>query len=349
MKAEVLYGANDVRYEEVTTPKCPKDGILMKMLACGVCGSDLRTYGGGTKNAILPAISGHEIAGEVVESNYERFPVGTLLSVAPVISCGKCYYCKQGIQNLCEDLQMIGIAQGIDGGFAEYVAFTGNMMDNGCFNIIPKGFDPVLTVIAETASSVLNAQINAKMVMEDLVVVLGSGTIGCLHSEIAKIRGAKEAMLVEMNPTKADFVKSQGFENVHNLSSSDEELKKIIMEKTEGRGADVVICANPSGQAQADAINLVRKRGKVIFFGGINPASATIIDTNAIHYKEINVYGANAYSQEINRQALNLILSGKLNAKKYVSKEYPLSKLAKAYEAMREGSVIKPVVVPEQK
>ena len=74
MKAAVLYGANDLRYEDVETPKCPEGGILVKMIACGICGSDLRTYGGGSSSAIYPSISGHEIAGEIVESHIEDFP-----------------------------------------------------------------------------------------------------------------------------------------------------------------------------------------------------------------------------------------------------------------------------------
>lgn len=345
MKAAVLYGANDLRYEEVETPVCPEGGILLKTIACGICGSDLRTYGGGSSKAQLPSISGHEIAGEVAESKNKHYPVGLKLSIAPVIACGECCYCKNGIQNQCDNMRMIGTAEGIPGGFAEYVAFSDDMLRNGCFNAIPEGIDPIDTVIAETASSVLNAQINTNLVMEDLVVIIGAGTIGCLHSEIAAIRGTKETMIVEMNPTKAELARSQGFKTVYTMGSGDPKLKEIILEKTHGRGADTVICACPVGQAQADAIKLVRKRGKVIFFGGIAASSATLIDTNEIHYKEITVYGASAYSPEVNRQALNLVLNGQLAAKKFITHQYPLQDLAKGYEDMRQGKMIKGVVV----
>ena len=147
-------------------------GILVKMIACGICGSDLRTYGGGSSSAIYPSISGHEIAGEIVESHIEDFPKGKKISVAPVIACGECWYCKNGMQNQCDNLKMIGTANGVPGGFAEYVSFTGDMVKHGCFNLIPEDFDPVATVIAETASSVLNAQINIDLVMEDLVATI---------------------------------------------------------------------------------------------------------------------------------------------------------------------------------
>lgn len=345
MKAAVLYGANDLRYETVDTPVCPENGVLLKTIACGICGSDLRTYGGGSSKAQYPSISGHEIAGEIVESKNSKFPVNAKLSVAPVIACGHCWYCKNGIQNQCDNMRMIGTAEGIPGGFAEYVSFSEDMLENGCFNIIPEDVDPIDTVIAETASSVLNAQINTNIVMEDLVIVIGAGTIGCLHSEIASIRGTKEVIIVEMNPEKAELARKQGFKNVYTMGSSDPELKDLVMEKTNDRGADTVICACPVGQAQADAIGLVRKRGKVIFFGGISASSAALIDTNAIHYKEITVYGASAYSPEVNRQALDLVLSGQLDASKFITHRYDLEDLAQEYEDMRQGKMIKGVVV----
>lgn len=346
MKAEVLYGPDDVRYEEVEEPACPADGIKVKVIGCGICGSDLRTYGGGSKNSILPAISGHEIVAEVIESHYPKFSVGTRLSIAPVIVCGECWYCKNGIQNLCDNIRMIGTAEGIAGGFAEYIAFPKEIIDKGCFNAIPNDIDPIDTVIAETASSVLCAQINTNIVMDDLVVVIGAGTIGCLHSEIAKIRGVKEVIIVEMNHEKAELARSQGFDNVIHMSSSDPKLKELVLAKTEGKGADVVISACPAGQAQADAVDLARKRGKVILFGGIHPSSAKLLDTNAIHYKEIMVYGASAYSPEINRKALNLVLNRQLDSKKFITHKYDLKDLAQGFADMRAGKMIKGVIIP---
>lgn len=344
MKAMVFYGPKDMRLEEVPMPVCPEDGVLTKTIACGICGTDMRTYNGGSSNAIFPGIFGHEISTEVIESNYERFPVGTKLCVAPVVACGKCWYCKNGMQNQCENIDEIGVFGGdTPGGFGEYIAFTGHQLDNGCFNIIPDDFDPVDAVLAETASSVLNAQINANVVMEDLVVIVGAGAIGSLHSEIAKIRGCKETLVVEMNPDKAELTRSRGVTTVVNYNSGDPELKKLVLEKTEGRGADVVICACPVGQVQADALELVRKRGKVIFFGGVSQPK--VMNTNLIHYKEILVYGANAYTPEVNRKALNLILSGQLDAKRFITNKFELKDLEKGFESLASGRSLKNVIV----
>lgn len=344
MYAAVLHGPKDLRYEEVPTPECPKDGVLTKTIACGVCGSDLRTYNGGTSRAQYPSISGHEIAVEVVESNYPRFPVGKKLSVACIISCGECWYCRHGYQNQCDKVISIGTAEGIAGGYAEYVAFDKYMLDHGCFTEIPEGFEAKDTVLAETASSVLNAHTCANIVMEDLVLIIGSGTIGCLHSEIAKIRGCKETLIVEMNPEKAELARSRGFTTVVNYASGDKELMDLVMEKTGGRGADTVICACPAWQAQADALKLVRKKGKVIFFGGVG-APTSQIEANLIHYKEITIFGANAYTQDINSQAVELITSGRLNPKPFYTGEYALKDLEQAYADLADGKSLKNVIV----
>ena len=345
MKAQLIYGAYDLRYEEIPTPECPKDGILVKTIACGVCGSDMRTYSGGTKGAILPSVNGHEIAAQIIESNMEDWPVGANLSIACTVACGKCWYCKNGIQNQCDNMQSIGTANGVQGGFAEYIAFTGYQVENGCFNIIPEGIDPIGTVLAETASSVLGAQMNTNMVMEDLVLIVGCGAIGTLHGEIAKIRGAKEIIIAEMNPEKAELARSRGFDNIYTFASGDQGLYDLVMEKSNGRGADTVICANPNGIVQADALKLARKRGKVIFFGGIDPKTAQVLDTNLIHYKEITVHGANAYSAETNRKALNLILSGQLDPKRWITHKYDLKDLEQAFADMKAGKTMKAVIV----
>ncbi|NTW71927.1 MAG: alcohol dehydrogenase catalytic domain-containing protein [Eubacteriaceae bacterium] len=347
MKAAVLMGPSEIVYQEVPDPICPEDGIIMEIEACGICGSDLRTYEGGSSNKVYPSIIGHEFSGVIVESKNDTYKIGMALTVAPMIPCGECWFCKRGIQNLCENMREIGLATGIPGGFAELIALSGDVLKKGCINIIGEGVDHIHAVISETASSVLSAHENAELVMEDLVVIIGSGTIGLLHSEIAQLRGAKETMVVEMNPEKVELAKSQGFKGIYNYSSSSEELKALIMEKTEGRGADVVICACPAGQAQSDAIQLVRKRGKVIFFGGIAKGVYPPIDTNRIHYNEITIYGASAYTPMINKKAYELISTGRVHAEKYITHKYHLKDLAVAFKDMKDGKMIKGVTIPK--
>lgn len=347
MKAMVLHGPLNLKYQDVPDPICPGDGVVVKVEACGICGSDLRTYEGGSQNKVYPAIIGHEIAGVVVESNNAEFKKGVHLAIAPMIPCGECWYCLRGIQNLCDNMREIGLATGIPGGFAEYISLSGEMLKKGCINEISEGSDYLGSIIAETASSCLYAQENANLVMDDLVLIIGAGTIGCLHADIAKIRGARDTINAELNQDKTRLALKQGFEGVVNSSSGSEELRKMVLDKSEGRGADVVICACPSGQAQADALKLVRKRGKVIFFGGIPKGTLPALDTNLIHYNEINIFGASAYTPRHNKKALELVTSGRIKAIKYITHRYGLQELELAFQAMKNGRMIKGVVIPE--
>lgn len=346
LNAAVLMGPSEMVYKQVPDPECPENGVLLKIEACGICGSDLRTYEGGSSNKIYPSIIGHEFVGVIVESNNPEYQKGITLTVAPMIPCGECWCCVQGMQNLCENMREIGLATGIPGGFAEYIALSEDILKKGCINVVDEGVDHIHSVISETASSVLSAHENANLVMEDLVVVIGAGTIGLLHSEIAKIRGCKETMVIEMNEEKVKLAKERGFDGLYNFNSSSEELKKLIMEKTKGRGADVVITACPAGQAQTDAIQLVRKRGKVILFGGIAKGQTPSIDTNRIHYNEINIFGASAYTPTTNKKAYELISSGRIKAGKYITHKYALEDIEEGFKDMKAGKMIKGIVIP---
>lgn len=344
MKVNVLTAANTVEYQEWETPVCPQDGVLVKILACGVCGSDLRTYQGMSQTEQYPLLQGHEVAARVIESRYPAFPAGTHITFAPITSCGACWYCRRGMQHLCDNKGKFS-KKGGPGGFAEYSAYDGLLLERACFGVIPEGFDPVTASLAETASSVLNCHTVSGIAKDDLVLVIGSGAIGSLHREIALLNGASEAMVIELSNEKVELARSRGFEDVYNYSSDDPEFHNLVMEKTEGRGADTVICACPSVQAQADALRLVRKQGKVIFFGGVPKSAAAVLDTNLIHYREINIHGAYAYSPEAHRKALGLITSKRINAEKYITHRYPLDQLAQAYADMKAGKTIKAVIV----
>jgi len=347
LKAAVLKGPLNLSYEEVNDPICPNNGVLIKVDACGICGSDLRTYEGGSQNTVYPCIIGHEISGTIIESKDPNFMVNTRICIAPVIPCRECWYCKRGMENLCDNLRMIGTGSGISGGFAEYLSLSRDVLYRGCINILDEGMDSIGIILSETASSCLNAQENANIGMNDeLVLVIGSGTVGCLHSDIAKLRGVGETIVIDVNSIKAKLAQEQGF-NVLNLGSSSEELKEIVFKKTKGRGADVVICACPLGQAQVDALKLVRKGGKIIIFGGIPKGTLVPMETNLIHYKEIKIiYGASAYTPRINKMAFNLIASGKLKAEKYITHKFELKDLSSAFDKMKKGLMIKGVVIP---
>jgi len=139
MKALVYKGIKNLVLEEVATPLCPPDGILIQVKACGFCGSDLRTYYSGHRYVNPPWIIGHEVAGEVVEvgKQINGYKVGDRLAVAPPVYCGKCYFCKKDLYYLCENIREL--AQHWPGGFAKFMAIPREALKLGNINIIPQG------------------------------------------------------------------------------------------------------------------------------------------------------------------------------------------------------------------
>ncbi len=341
MKAANLIAPKTLVYEDVPDPVCPEEGVILKVYACGICGSDLRTYEGGSNYAKYPAILGHEIAGEIIESQHPNYPVGQILAVAPATPCGTCYFCLRGMHNLCDNLKMIGIAAGIPGGFAEYLPLTREILDKGSIVVLPNGIDYNKCVLAEPASSCLSCQENANVSLGDKVLIIGAGTLGCLNGIVAKLRGAGDVLFAEPSPVKVKLARQVGFDSIIQEYSSHASLHEAVMERSSGRGMDLVITANPSPQAQADALKLCRKRGKVIFFGGISKDATPQLDTNIIHYKEVMIFGANAYAPRHFRTAVDLILADKIEAQKFISKRYPLNQIEQGFMDMKQGIILK--------
>ncbi len=186
MKAANLLAPKTLSYQEVPDPDCPKDGLVLQVHACGICGSDLRTYEGGSGYAQYPAILGHEITGEIVESHHPAFPVGQILAVAPVTPCGSCYYCQRGMQNLCENLKMIGIAAGIQGGFAEYLSLTAEILEKGCVEILPKHAN-----IPPFCERLLLAVLQENAAYHGCKVLIIGADMGCLNGRLPVAGGEK--------------------------------------------------------------------------------------------------------------------------------------------------------------
>lgn len=341
MKAANLIAPKTLVYQDVPDAECPDNGILVQVHACGICGSDLRTYEGGSSYAKYPAILGHEITGEIIESQHPSFHKGQNLAIGPVTPCGECYYCQRGMQNLCDNLKMIGIATGINGGFAEYLSLTSEILDKGCIVVLPDGTDNIPTVIAEPASSCLCCQENANVTLGNSVLIIGAGTLGLLNGTISRLRGASEVIIAEPCLEKVQLAREVGFDTVINAFSSHSDVHQIVMDRTSGQGMDVVITACPSAQAQADALKLAKKRGKVIFFGGLGKDAIPQLDTNLIHYREIQIFGANAYTPRHYRMAVELILTNKIKAKNFISAHYPLSQIENGFANMKKGIFLK--------
>jgi len=157
MKTAFLVAAKTYEVREIPDPICPEDGVVLKVGACGVCGSDLRRWKEGPPAGVEGYTPGHEVAGEVIAvgDQVTRFKLGDRLAIAPDIHCGHCWYCERGMVNLCDNLRLVGITPGIPGGFAEKMTLTGEILENGIVHKMPDGMSYALGALAETLSSVI--------------------------------------------------------------------------------------------------------------------------------------------------------------------------------------------------
>jgi len=344
MKAAYVTGPMQIELRETSMPQAPDDGILIAVKACGVCGSDLRRWreGADAKSDLL--IAGHEISGVVtaVGARVTDYRVGEHLAIAPDVHCGKCYYCEHGLYNLCDHLHLIGITPGYNGGLAEYLVLTAEMLSGGIVHRVPETLSFVQAALAEPLSSVLAAHEQAGTTLGDTVVVMGAGPIGCLHIAVARARGAR-VILSEPSEIRRQIATRFGPELI--IDPMNKNLVDEVRNATGGRGADIAICANPVAATHTQAVELVRKRGKVVLFGGLPKANPmTSLDGNRIHYNEIHVIGTFSYHPSYHALALEAIERGLINSDHVITHTFPIENIDQAFQTAASGEALKVMV-----
>ena len=343
MKAAVFEEIEKIVVKEVNIPQCEDDGILVKVEACGICGSDVRNYHSGLKIDVKEQIMGHEIAGviEEVGEKIKKFKIGDKVAIAPNVSCGECYYCKRGLHNLCLNHRLIGTHW--PGGFAQFIYLPGEVINHGIIHHITEGLSFEEATISEPASSVVACQEYNIISLGDTVVIIGDGPIGCLHLEVARARGASKIIMVGL--TRLDIVKK--FHPDYLIDAGSQDPVKKVLKITNGLGADFAIIANPVAKTQEQGVEMVRKRGRIIIFGGLpKDKPITTLNSNLIHYNELTVVGTFSYPVYAHEKALNLIALKKINAKSYIDKIVPLEEIEEGIKYAKQGKVLKIIVNP---
>ncbi len=347
MKAIVLRGNGDYIYTDVETPKCPNDGLLLRVKACGLCGSDMRTLSSGHRNVTYPWIIGHEVCGVVAETGAEYkgpYHKDDVLTVAPNVYCGECEYCRAGRLDMCMNLREL--AQQWKGGFAEYMAIPVEALQRGCIVKISPEDDMAAAAIAEPPSSCINAQEKLGIGIMDTVLIIGSGPVGCIHVAVATARGAKKIIVADISEDRLARCKEFGH-NVLTIDSSKEDTVQRARELTDGKGPDVVITANPVGVTQVQAVEVAKKGGRIAFFGGLPSGNSTpLIDTNLIHYKALTIIGTTNFAPQHHLTSLEMLRDGRIPADKLISHRLPLSQFDEGVQLARAGKALKVVFLP---
>jgi L-iditol 2-dehydrogenase len=343
MNAVVVHAPMDFRLERVDAPAAPAGGMLLKVLACGLCGSDLRTLRSGHRKVTFPWTIGHEICGDVValgEDYRGPWAIGDRLAVGPLAYCGVCDFCVDGAFELCEEYREI--AQAWPGGFAEMIAIPEAAVRHGTILRAPDGLDPAYAAISEPVSSCVHAQEKGAVGLGDTVVVIGAGPVGCIHTGLARVRGAARVIVADIVDER--LAMAEAFAPDATVNAAEVDLVGEVDRLTRGRGADVVITATPAPVAQVQAVEMARKGGRILFFGGLpKDRSKPGIDTNLIHYNALHVIGTTIFAPRHQRIALDLMASGRIPADKLVTHRFPLSDFADGVALAMEGRALKVV------
>jgi len=344
MRAAFFVGSRQFELREVQDPQAGPCDIVVDVKACGVCGSDIRRWKEGPAGE--PVISGHEAAGVVsqVGTDVKNFSVGDRIAIAPDIHCGTCYYCQQSLFNLCDNLHFLGMTSGYHGGFAEKILLTEEVLEFGVVHKIPDRLSYDHAALSEPCSSVLACHDRIKTGIHDVVVVMGAGPIGCLHTAVAHARGAR---VILSEPSEIRRALAKPFNPEGLIDPINQDLSEAVNNMTDGRGADVVICANPVPATQTQAVEIVRKRGKVVLFGGLPKKDhMVLLDGNKIHYGEVQVIGSFSYHPLFHQYALEALERGIIPANDLITGIYPLDNVDQAFEAAVSGKTLKVLIKP---
>ncbi|MCY2992206.1 MAG: alcohol dehydrogenase catalytic domain-containing protein [Planctomycetota bacterium] len=346
MQAVVYYAPGDIRVEEIPIPQAGPDELRVKIDACAVCGTDLKSYKQGNPRIKAPLPMGHEFIGliDTVGQRVHGFAIGERVVMATTVSCGRCRYCREGWRNLCLDLDPMGFTY--PGGMAEYTVIPARALENGHVIKVPPGIPAEQAALAEPLSCAVNSIRQCNLRQGDVVVVLGAGPLGLMNACVARALGAGKIILAEVSEARLAQAAQFGCDLL--INSAQENLVAKVKDATEGGlGADLVVVAAPAAQPQEIALDLVRRRGTVCLFASLPVGQSLLqLDSRKIHYGELRVIGTSDSTPEHVREAVALMASRAIPTDKLVTHVLPLDGIFRAYDLMLSGEALRVVLKP---
>jgi len=343
MRVGVYYSNKDVRVEERPTPKVGEGELLIKVLASGICGTDVMEW---YRINRVPLVLGHEIAGEIVETGkgLTQYRKGQRIACSHRVPCGECHYCKMGHTSVCETLRKTSFDPG---GFSEFVRLPAINVEKQGVYPLPDNLTYEEATFTEPLACVLRGQRLAGIKQGQTVLVIGSGISGLLHIQMAKVNGASKVIATDIVDYKLKAAKKFGADNVFKSSEyAPEKLSKI----NNGRLADLVILCTGAPQAIGQAMKSVDKGGTILFFAAAGQKQTLAFDINDLFWRnEVTLTSSYAASPEEHLEALKLIGEGKIKVKEMVTHRFPLGKTQEGFKLVTEAKESIKVIIEPQK
>ena len=332
MKALLYTKPYTFEYTDVPDPDVGGDDVLVRVKACGICGSDVAGHTGKTGRRLPPLIMGHEAAGVVERTggNVHSFAPGDRICFDSTVYCNQCPACRQGLFNRCVKRQVLGVSVPEfkrQGAFAEFVA-----VPHWICAKLPEKMSFVQAALLEPASIGTHAANRPPVSKSDTVVVIGAGTIGLFILQAAKLRGARTTIACDLNEFRLGLAKRVGADVCVNPAQAN--LKEEIQKRTEGRGADVTFEAVGFAETFRQAISITRTGGTVVAVGNLQ--KETEFNLQELVSRELTFTGSYASAGEF-RTCIDLIASRQMNVEPLVSEVLPLAEGPIAFQRLLEG------------
>lgn len=341
MRVAMYYNNRDVRLEEMPRPKIGPGEILVKVIASGICGSDVMEW---YRIRKAPLVLGHEIAGEIVEigEGVGRYKIGDRVFVSHHIPCNTCHYCLMGYHTACETLHTTNYDPG---GFAEYIRVPKLNVDRGVF-LLPEELSFEDGVFIEPLACVVRGQRVANLQAGQSVLILGSGISGLLHLLLARSLGAGRIMATDVSGYRLQTAKAFGADAVIHAEEDIPESVRLI---NKGRLADLVIVCTGAPAAFHQALKAVDRGGTILCFATTEPDVELSVPLNEFWRNEIKLMPSYGNSPLDATVAIELIRSGRVPVGKMITHRLPLDKAGYGFRLVDEGGDSLKVIIEPQR
>ncbi|HXT25698.1 MAG TPA: galactitol-1-phosphate 5-dehydrogenase [Candidatus Eisenbacteria bacterium] len=342
MKALMLTSYRNLEMADVPTPEPRADEVLIRVAACGICGSDVHGYDGSSGRRIPPLVMGHEAAGtiEIAGSAVNTFVPGDRVTFDSTVYCGECANCRRGDINLCDRRQVLGVSCGDyrrAGAFAEFVAVPARIL-----HPLPDNLPFAEAAMLEAVAVAIHAVNLAEISSNTTALVIGAGTIGILTVQALRAAGCTRVFVTDVDANRLQMARQLG---ATEILLSDESLNNKILRVTDGEGVDVALEAVGRNETVALAIDAVRKGGVVVLVGNITPS--VNLPLQKVVTRQIRLQGSCASAGEY-PQAIRWMASGAIRVKPLITAIAPLEEGSRWFERLyaREPNLLKIVLTP---
>lgn len=337
MKAAVIRTQSDrkiVVTEEVPRPEVSPTQVLVRNRVAGICGSDLHGFMDATGTARRDGlIMSHEAAGIVEEigSAVESVSVGDRVTIDPQVVCGQCEPCRNGWISICDNKRVTGSSlRGFEqGSMAEYLAVEASQVYR-----LPENLSFEMGALIEPLSNAIHVINRANISLGDTVVVVGAGTLGLCMVQAARAAGAAKIVVSDTSDVRLTVAQRLGADVAVNPTSAN--LREAVSAETGGVGADIVIESVGIDATYQDTIHIVRKRGRIMFFGAVQPT--VTVDLMPILHKEIDIVGCTGANDET-QIAIDMMASGAIDVAPLITHSFGLAEAQAAFDAMADPNV----------